>query len=396
MKLSIPLNNVEALQTRFAELVKKAEKLKLPAPALIMGEVYSVERKHSTKDGFLLPHPVLEFYQRIEVVGEGIDKPISYGNYKIVGAFNHEYERVLYSSFAPSITPAPEHIERFKANNVSHCEHCNKTIRRNNTYLIASEDGKQLLVGSSCMKAFVPLGKSVESIVAYYQSVFEQYLDDELFDEGYSCDSWNRFESVVGHLVRVMIIRKHTTVSPSDKEGMTAMMMAVNEPGFYQEFGVTREDITRCREMVGEVIAWWSERDITDPLQFDYKIQTIVASDRMRARDAAVASWAVHKWIDATAVNVVEGENKFLGEVGERLNNIEVVLERDQYLYANEYGVTYLYIFKTPEGNTITWKTTPRDINQGDRLLISGRVKEHSEFKGINQTVITRPTLREI
>lgn len=394
MKLSIPLENIEALAERFEQLTNKADKLGIPAPQLIMGEVYSVERKFSRQDGFILPFPVLDYYQRIEVVGEGIDQPISYGTHKIVGVYNHEYERAMYSSFSPDIRPNPDYTLRFRQKNVSHCEHCNKTIRRNNTYLIASEDGKQMLVGSSCMKAFVPLGKSVESIVAYYKSIWDSYLDDELFERDFSGSS--RFESVRSHLMRVLILRKFTIVSHTDKEGFNSLLMSMHGPDFYREYNITNDNITECRALAQEVIDWWKQRNVPEHHEFDYKIQTIVMSETMRSRDANVASWAVHKWYDAVVPKVITGANEFLGEVGGRLNNIEVVLEREQYLYANEYGVTYLYVFKTAEGNTITWKTSPRPLEQGQRLLLSGRVKEHEEFRGVNQTVVTRPTLRDI
>lgn len=394
MKLSIPLENVEHLQARFVELVKKADRLKLPAPQLILGEVYSVERKFDRQDGFMLAEPVLDFYQRVEVTGEGIDKPISYGTHHIVGVYNHEYERVMYNSFAPDTKPRPEYDARFRQKNVSHCDHCNRTLRRNNTYLIASEDGEQMLVGSSCMTSFIPLGKSVESIVAYYKSVFDTYLNDELFDEGYCVDPMRRFQSTAAFFARVVLVRTLTNVSPTDKEGMNNMIAQFASPAVVAEYATT-EDVVAARQKAQEVIDWWVARE-GDLGEFDYKLQTIAMSQYMRVRDERVAAWAVHSWFKASAPVIVEGANEFLGTEGERLNKIEVVLERAQFLYENDYGTTYLYVFKTPDGNTIVWKTSPRDLDEGTRLLISGRVKEHTEYNGVKQTVITRPTLGEI
>lgn len=398
MKLSIPLENIEALQQRFAQLEAKAAKLRAPCPQLIMGEVYGVERKFSKSTGDLLVFPEMDFYQRIELSGEGVDKPISYGTHHIVGVYNHEYERVMYNSFSSDIKPRPEYNERFRLKNTSHCEHCNKTIHRNNTYLIASEDGEQMLVGSSCMKAFIPLGKSVESIVAYYKSVFDAYISDDLFEREY--DGLRNFRSTQKFVAMVYLVRQHTNVSPSDKEGMRCMLYNFESDfkACLTEYKITQDDIIAAREKAHEIIEWWKAEDISESNEFNYKLQTIALSQHMRIRDENLAQWLVHVWMRHIAAKAIiaDSGNEFVGQVGERLNKIEAVVEREQFLYQNDYGTTYLYLFKTKEGNTIAWKTSPRDLKPGDRLAISARVKSHEEYNGIKQTFVTRPTFEEI
>lgn len=54
--------------------------------------------------------------------------------------------------------------------------------------------------------------------------------------------------------------------------------------------------------------------------------------------------------------------------------------------YYTEYGITYIYKFIF-NGNVIIWRT---DKNLDGILTIKGTVKEHSEYNGIKQTVITR------
>lgn len=63
----------------------------------------------------------------------------------------------------------------------------------------------------------------------------------------------------------------------------------------------------------------------------------------------------------------------------------------------NEYGDSYLFTFKTAEGNTITWKTSYMDTEflQGD-MNIRGRVKELTEYNGVKQTQVTRAKLRKL
>ena len=66
------------------------------------------------------------------------------------------------------------------------------------------------------------------------------------------------------------------------------------------------------------------------------------------------------------------------------------------------YGTTHLYVFRDQDGNKLTWKTgrpvwveLPADLGsqlaeKGDRYLVTGTVKAHSEYKGTAQTELTR------
>lgn len=65
------------------------------------------------------------------------------------------------------------------------------------------------------------------------------------------------------------------------------------------------------------------------------------------------------------------------------------------------YDTMYIYTFKTEEGNTIIWKTTKglgrwnddnewEGLEEGQEVQIKGTIKEHSEYDGEKQTVLTR------
>jgi hypothetical protein len=46
------------------------------------------------------------------------------------------------------------------------------------------------------------------------------------------------------------------------------------------------------------------------------------------------------------------------------------------------------HIFRDPEGRQIVWKTGK--ALEEDKVVLKGRVKEHGEYRGIPQTVVTR------
>ncbi len=94
----------------------------------------------------------------------------------------------------------------------------------------------------------------------------------------------------------------------------------------------------------------------------------------------------------------------YLGNVGDKIT-VEVVMsniyEYEDYSF-NYRGTThYIYSMTDSDGNVLVWKTTKcmseqvkaghwHYVRKGDRLQITGSVKEHSVYKETEQTVLQR------
>lgn len=87
-----------------------------------------------------------------------------------------------------------------------------------------------------------------------------------------------------------------------------------------------------------------------------------------------------------------KSNSEYVGEIKERLRDLQVVYVKSREV-DGYYGVTTIYTFKTGE-NILTWfssgKGLPQDINVGDSFLLTGTVKDHKEYNGVKQTVLTR------
>lgn len=103
----------------------------------------------------------------------------------------------------------------------------------------------------------------------------------------------------------------------------------------------------------------------------------------------------------------------YIGEIGKRLS-LSLKLEK-QYSFSQCFGwkttETTIYTFTDAEGNTLIWKTSGilglESINErgdcqfdgvrkGDSFKCKATVKEHSEYKGTEQTVLTRLKVESI
>ena len=89
-----------------------------------------------------------------------------------------------------------------------------------------------------------------------------------------------------------------------------------------------------------------------------------------------------------------ESPSEYLGEVKERLRDLKVVLTAVRS-FDGFYGTSFIYAF-TYNDNVLVWMTSScKDIEVGDEFLLTGTVKEHSEYKGVKQTKLSRCIIKK-
>ena len=84
-----------------------------------------------------------------------------------------------------------------------------------------------------------------------------------------------------------------------------------------------------------------------------------------------------------------ENASQFQGTVGERLD-LELLVIKVIDLPNSFYGSSKMHIFVDADENQYVWTTGAKTLTEGENYSIRGTVKEHSRYKGINQTVLTR------
>ena len=95
----------------------------------------------------------------------------------------------------------------------------------------------------------------------------------------------------------------------------------------------------------------------------------------------------------------------YIGAVGDKISMEVTLIRKGSYEVRYAPGMwgtnsVNVYTFADADGNLIVWKTSSYiDMNQGDkytpiqegdRVVITGKVKEQSEYKGEKQTILTR------
>lgn len=91
----------------------------------------------------------------------------------------------------------------------------------------------------------------------------------------------------------------------------------------------------------------------------------------------------------AKAVLEPESHSEYMGDIKERLRDLKVTLTAARS-FDGYYGTSFIYTFVYNE-NVLVWMTSScKDIEVGEKLLLTGTVKEHKIYKGVKQTVLSR------
>lgn len=84
--------------------------------------------------------------------------------------------------------------------------------------------------------------------------------------------------------------------------------------------------------------------------------------------------------------------------IGQPKDKIEIpVTVKSVIGYNSKFGYSKIYSFIYNNYDIITWFTSSNpNISIGDNVIMSATIKEHNEYKGEKQTVITRPKFKPI
>lgn len=85
----------------------------------------------------------------------------------------------------------------------------------------------------------------------------------------------------------------------------------------------------------------------------------------------------------------IESTSEYIGSVGDKLETS--VKHVKTAGYDTMYGYMYVYTFADANGNLIVWKTgSVVEIDSSSSFVLKGTIKEHNEYKGEKQTIMTR------
>lgn len=84
----------------------------------------------------------------------------------------------------------------------------------------------------------------------------------------------------------------------------------------------------------------------------------------------------------------VESVSEYVGEIGSR-EEFTLTVKKAIAIYG-AYGTSTMHIMEDEDGNVFVWTTAAKDLEEGATYVLKGTIKDHKEYRGVKQTVLTR------
>lgn len=296
------------------------------------------------------------------------------------------------------------------------CDHCRTRRRRAETFIVRADGSDSAIpagtyrqVGRQCVAAFLG-GRSAASIVAQlaWPNVVRGAGDDD--GEG----GWGggrqaelidptRFLAQVAAVIRVdgWVSRSAARAVEGRRSTADHALHLMSPPFGGDPHGDWRREALRCAPGIedcarGAAALQWAS-DLSGQTDYERNLALVARQHGLRREHAGILASAVSAHMralsievarDRLAAAVLESPSAHVGEVGRRMN-LELTVQRVASV-DTDYGALNIISMRDYAGNLFVWKTGAQNPKPGEQLRVRGSVKEHGEYRGEKQTVLTR------
>ena len=295
------------------------------------------------------------------------------------------------------------------------CDHCGHSRHRSNVWLL-EKDGEHIQVGSSCLKDF--LGHDPKRIISLFSWLSSVRMMRDGMDGGESkTGGGSMFQHPAAdpiHLLSVTsaVIRKNGWVSRaaakmSDVDSTSDQVIRYIWPSSKwdwqdrRDIGEPTDDDTATAVEVMEYLREMCERP--DKSDYEHNLCVIyniglIPIKRFGLFCSAVQAYRRHAgYIERRNDRERQERNStHVGIVGQRIT-FSATVEHIQHL-SNDYGAVTLITFADPAGNTLKWFASRYidEYDKSERVTVTGTVRRHDEYRGRDETLLTRCTIDRV
>ena len=402
----IPEAQIEKLTDKLAKIAKRCEKLGVTAPTLTDTGVREDQNIGSKK--------VTEIHRWAYVAVTG-ETP-SLNGWHFVATLQHEEHGTILRR-VPTPRLDPELREKFEQHIVSIdkyrtakpvCDHCQKIRQRKDTYVVVHEDGETRQVGTNCLadflgglspqraaKGFEYIFRALDEARTYEREGFTGLTVDPTYDAEYFLShvvwAYNKF----GWLPRSKAYDGKIATADRAANNMFAQIKQERIKGTFTPAweDPSDEDLATAKATITYIRDEWDNDS-----DFGHNLTTILYSDEIKYRSFGIAAAAVlvykrdmeKKVQEAAAVKEVNNEH-----VGSIKDRIDLKLTPTKiFVTDGAYGTVYIHTLRDEAGHVFKWFGSYR-LDTDIEVEGKWTVKKHGEYKGVKETVINRPKLKE-
>lgn len=303
------------------------------------------------------------------------------------------------------------------------CDHCCTNRYRAVTFICENENGELRQIGKKCLKDYTGISPSTAAMWAEVNDIFANGMDcSESEWESHKGERVYSIADIVGHAydsIQKYGYRKSDGPN-STRDHVASLLCDGVEPSAeakahaeliiawlldLQEVAYREDEMRAAAYRESEENA--DEYGIPAPVK---QTPSTVGDLERNCIPLARAGYALMRHVGRLAympiayVRYMERKSRaeqmeaerasaaalsgYVGQIGKRLT-VTTASAALVTSWVNRYGMTFLYRFTDGDGNVFIWKSS-RMVEINDGVTIRGTVKEHSEYRGIKQTVMTR------
>jgi len=401
----IPEGNMEALKVRVEKLNRRAAKLHMgPLVLSEIGEAFETRVKHADSTGDFGPRRRIEYQLRFALVTLTGNCPRVNG-WAMAATIQHEDGGNILRTVPGFETSLPLEYRTAETG----CDHCQTKRIRKDTYVLQSETGEWKQVGRNCLADFLRTENAAG--LAEYAELLAG-LDGELGayeDEGFGGSGirvyWNTLTLLtqVACCVRADGWCSRTEARNSYVPKCATVDAALNcfDQNFWDRLTASKQAAYTPTEedkaKATGAIEWAQSLSADVTNDYLWNIRVVSQREQIGPREAGLAGSiiaAYNRYLEQEMARKYERDNpsNWFGEVGKReVFTFTVMGLREM---ENDFGLTTLVTFRDAAGNRAKWFCSGEcSMEVGSVVTVKATVKEHDEYKGSKQTLLSRVSL---
>lgn len=338
---------------------------------------------------------VEEIRYETRIIGE----PPAYNGWRLIASLEF-----LSSGVIVKTVPGVNKVDRSLIEQ-GKCDHCGHKRDRVKAYLVLSEDGKQLQVGSTCLKDFIGWD-------TFPKFMFTDDVSDEIdgFLSGGFWPASYTVRSVLAAAWATIKLDGYVRAGSYDNVPTKVTTMDILNPPLKREreirakYGALAEE---SYDIAQKTIDFILSDEFAGDNEYVLNMKVAIAADFVTSKQfglivSAPQTWAryqerslIRQREKSEVVNEWVGEDpKARKESGEKAERITVNVRVKSVRYIEGfYGSTVLYTLLADTGHVFKWFASNEvlgDEPTTEFFALTGSIKEWDEFNGMRSTVLTR------
>lgn len=385
MTYTIADQYIENLTKKVARIQRKCADLGLPF-AFEIGKATTITHIENLGNGVTEKH----LYPAHEVEVSGLAK---INGWTLIGKIEHTETGNLLLSAPDKAIP-----EEYR-NAEPKCDHCRSKKNRKETFVIVNEEGEYRQIGRSCLKLYTD-GMDAEACAQYAAIAYELQTLNGSFERG--------FEEVYDVELYVAVCYSCIKDNGYDRYKLSDYVYrSFHWNDRYKDVPHCLQCLEKYGKEAKEIVS--QARSVVGVTDYLANVKVALSADCVSAKRQNLIASYVYVYIKNLAKAEKKAEDarvsEHVGKVGERIEIKVPVVNGFAYrvLYTKSYSVgwnrtSYVDVLelRDADGNVYKWSASSHweidnAIADGAKeIVIKATVKEHSEYRGVKQTVIQR------